>query len=499
MTGIGALPAQQPPVASRVEVSELVDRAQRWLETEDPLRALAAYSRVRAVAPRDLAGLLGMAETYLFIDRPGLALHYVEELRRVDPDRHDAIGLHVRILIRAGHFERALAVSTDAVQQALRPGVDLLAAHASALFRAQRTVDAAEVYQRLLVRVPRHAEAHLRLGSGLLPPRHAPRVRAISDGILLQRAGELTAAAGKFAGALEDHPGHPVAHRLLGEVLYGERFARSVVQEAECFRRLEDSTPTPSLAGLPVDEFLPGLADLTGSRRKVAARTLKLFGSMLQRIVSLRGRHDLLREDERTTDAPGRENLRGKRTFDGRVWDDVRGVGGLRAATGIEALDEAARFEFNTLSHELAHQAHFYAFSLQQRRTVTKLFEAATRKGRCLDFYAATNEAEYFGQGVEAFVSLAKRPGCEKTHGHTRFELFRTDPDLYHFIANVVEFDPLERPADRAALLPAAVHAALLSGRPGDAVAAAGMMDAGLERDRLLARARRALTLSLTY
>ena len=374
-----------------------------------------------------------------------------------------------------------------------------MAAHASALFRVQRTVDAAGVYQRLLLRVPRHAEAHLRLGSGLLPPRHAPYVKSISDGIRLLRGGELDAAAEMFEDALEDHPGHPIAHRLLGEVLYGQRFARSIVREVECFRRLEEGTPTPSLAGLPVEEFLPGLAELTGRRREVAIRTVKLFGSLLPRIVSLRGRHDLLDEDERTTDAPGRANLRGKRTFDGRVGDDVRGMGGLRAATGVEALDEAARFEFNTLSHELAHQAHFFAFTPQQRQEVTKLFEAAFRNGRCLDFYAASNEAEYFGQGVEAFVSLAKRPGCEKTHGHTRFELLRVDPDLYHFIANIVEFDPLADPSDRAELLPAAVHAGLLSGRPEDAVVAARMMDMGWERDRLLSLARRAHAISLTY
>ena len=38
----------------------------------------------------------------------------------------------------------------------------------------------------------------------------------------------------------------------------------------------------------------------------------------------------LLDEVERTTDAGSRRSLKGKRTFDGRIWDDVRGIGGLR-------------------------------------------------------------------------------------------------------------------------------------------------------------------------
>ena len=160
---------------------------------------------------------------------------------------------------------------------------------------------------------------------------------------------------------------------------------------------------------------------------------------------------------------------------------------------------DALIFDFDTLSHEIAHQAHLYTFTPLQRVRIRSLYRKAKKNRRFLDYYAATNEAEYFGQGVEAFASLGKRPGCEKTHGHTRFELRRIDPELYAFILSVVEFDPLRTAQGRARILPLAIEVALRSGRADDAVVAAEMMDTGREKERLLGRARRASRLARTY
>ena len=113
------------------------------------------------------------------------------------------------------------------------------------------------------------------------------------------------------------------------------------------------------------------------------------------------------------------------------------------------------------------------------------LYKAALAEDRCLDYYAASNEAEYFGQGVEAFVSLAKRPGGETTHGHTRWELERVDPKLYAFIATLVDFDPLMDPERRRSLLEASVEAALRCGRPEDARLAVERLPRGEVRRRL--------------
>jgi Tetratricopeptide repeat len=480
-------------------VRDLVVKARRHLDREDPLLALDAFAAIAALAPADRSGMMGLARTWLLLGKPGLAVRYIEAVRREDPRREDAIALHVRILIRAAQFDRAVKMSTRAIERIQKPSVGLLASHASALFRVQRTVDAAGVYQRVLLTDPLHAEAHLRLGSGLLPPREAPYVISITRGIRSLRIGAFDQAIRQFSSALKSHPGHPVAHRLLGETLFNRRHLDSMVATAKCYHDLRAALPVPSIAKLPWKKFLPTYGELGLRRRRVVARSLSLFGHLLPKLVIMRGRHDILREDERTTDSIVRSRHRGKRTFDGRVWDDVRGMGGLRAATGIEALDDAANFDFDTLSHEVAHQAHLFAFTRIQRARVKALYRKAKAAGRCLDYYAASNDAEYFGQGVEAFVSMGKRPGSEKTHGHTRFELRRVDPELHDFIASVVSFDPLGTVERRRKILPAAVAVALRSGRPDDAMVAAGMMDPGAERQRLVALARRAQLLSRTY
>ena len=159
--------------------------------------------------------------------------------------------------------------------------------------------------------------------------------------------------------------------------------------------------------------------------------------------------------------------LRGRRTFDGRVWDDVRGIGGLCAATGVEALDDAHTGGFQTLVHELAHQVHLYALPRVKRDRITVLYRRAKRDGLCLDYYAASNEAEYFAQGVEAFFSYVKVAGQPVTHGHTHFELRRRDPELFALIGELAEVDPLA--SGGASLAARLFEAALQTARVADA------------------------------
>jgi hypothetical protein len=149
-------------------------------------------------------------------------------------------------------------------------------------------------------------------------------------------------------------------------------------------------------------------------------------------------------------------------------------------------------FGFDTLAHEVAHQVHLHAFTRLQRLRIRALYQQALASGICLDYYAASNEAEYFGQGIEAFVSFGKRPGGETTHGHTRFELYAVDRELHDFIASVVDHDPLRLPEVRERLLAAAVAVAIRCGRPAEALTAASMLPPGALQERLLAAARQA-------
>jgi tetratricopeptide (TPR) repeat protein len=485
-----------PPAARTPEHALRVGR--ELLERNDPVEALASFRRAQILADHAEGVWPWLSRCHLELGVAGLALRYVRAavLRDASPE-HAA--LEVRARLRARDFDGAVARAEEALRQPdARACSELFAAYASALFRQQRNDEAAAAYHEVLRLEPMHIEAHVRLGSGLTPPRDAPASRDLDEGVRLARRGEHAAAVDAFARALAAAPGHPVAHRLLGEAMLTQRYTLSMPATVPEFARLRDAWPEPPLDEELAGQFVPAFAALSGERKAAARRALGLFHQRLRRLVAMGACHDLLDELERTTDAPARASLRGRRTFDGRVWDDVRGMGGLRAATGIESLDDALQFGFDTLAHELAHQVHLYAFTHLQRVKIRSLYQAARARGVFLDFYAASNEAEYFGQGVEAFACLAKRPGREVTHGHTRFELLRVDPDLYAFIAEVVDFDPLRDPGARARLLAASVAVALRCGRWEDAATAAEMMDDGAEKEEWMALARRGTLLGFT-
>lgn len=482
-------------------------RGRQALDREDPVRALELFRKLRQLRPDGIEPLLGLGEVHMLQGHPRIAESYADAV--LGRPRYEQYQPAVALLVRAMLRDRRFRPARDRARQALGRieseardpvGADMLAAYASALFRTQETDRAASFYQQVLEEDALHEEAHVRLGSGLTPPRKAVAGPACVAGIRAAREGRLGDAVEQFVRALTSDPGNPIAHRLLGEALFSARIREGMASRSEAYAWLRRSMPRPSIEDLPVSRFMPQFDELGLERREVATRALALFGSRLPRLVTLGGRHDLLLEDERTTDALSRSSLRGRRTFDGRVWDDVRGVGGLRAATGIEALDDAAIYGFDTLSHEIAHQVHLYAFPRRLRNQITRMYERAKAERRFLDYYAASNEAEYFGQGVEAFVCLGKRPSYEATHGHTRWELMRVDPELYALIAREVDFDPLRpdgpdgtlRP-EQVELLRAAVAVALRSGRPRDAVTAAELLPAGDLREQTLELARAAV------
>lgn len=488
--------AQQQPApggGGNAPAERLVQRGLELLDREDPVAALATFRDLRQQWPQRGDALLGLGNTHLMLGRSTVAADYAEALLALQPGDNEAMALQVRSLIRQRQFDAAVRAAASFVRRTKAPTAELLAARGSSLFRVQRIDEAAAAYRATLVLDRDQAEAHLRLGSGLTPPQQLPVPPLLQQAVAAAQAGDLDTAAVRLHQVLDATPQMAMAHRLLGEVLLQQKALRSMALNDGGFRLLRQRLPPVDLGTVPVGDFLLGYEQLSPARRATADRALCLFARRLPTLIANGAQHDLLLELERTTDAPSRQGLRGKRTFDGRVWDDVRGIGGLHAGTGIEALDEAANFGFDTLVHELTHQVHYYALGIGDRARITRLYEQARDGQRCLDYYAASNEAEYFAQGVEAFAALTKRPGCETTHGHTRFELYRKDPELHDFIAGIVDSDPLADAGARGPLLAAAIDTALRSGRPDDALVAAQWLQPGPYRQRVLAECRAAV------
>lgn len=140
---------------------------------------------------------------------------------------------------------------------------------------------------------------------------------------------------------------------------------------------------------------------------------------------------------EKSTDQKFGQNLKNNTSFDGRLWDDIRGRGGFNSATGIESLEETINFDFNTLTHEFAHQIHGYAFTKDQQSKISLLYEKAKKDNLFLDYYAASNDYEYFAQGVEAFNSTQGKLTLKSTAKNTIDFLKSKDKDLYELIEKI--------------------------------------------------------------
>jgi len=142
-------------------------------------------------------------------------------------------------------------------------------------------------------------------------------------------------------------------------------------------------------------------------------------------------------------EVPFNEGLKGRRTFDLRLWDDVKGNGGFHATSGEDWERDVKYRRFNVVAHEFAHQVHPF-LSKKHREEIKWLFLKAKKERRTLDFYADFNEWEYFAVGVEAYVSEEKLADQKIGYGHTQRELLEKDPDLYYFIENLGNLESYE-------------------------------------------------------
>jgi hypothetical protein len=194
----------------------------------------------------------------------------------------------------------------------------------------------------------------------------------------------------------------------------------------------------PAPAAYPLTrEIFPNYGALTRRQQAVIDVAVGPLAVFLPKLARQKARHYLLAFDQRPSDLHGFADVADEKTFDGRYYASIRGVGGRVTVSGIEYLDQAARGGFNTIAHEFAHQVHIAAMGKSEVKEIRSLYQRARREGRMLDYYAAANEHEYFAQGYEAFISEHKRPSAGVTARHTNRELLTNDPELYKFLVKL--------------------------------------------------------------
>lgn len=268
-----------------------------------------------------------------------------------------------------------------------------------------------------------------------LDPKH---IRAIiSKGAVHFHRKEYDAALGRYFQALKINPDYGLAHYgvtlVLGQWLdeinvrfpdLKKRFAKINLQEPPYFRDIFINYDE-------CDHDLQKIIGLTVAPLSNYMKPLKIAGAT----VYFMNIHRFIWEN------PYMEGLKGQRTFDLRLWDDIKGVGGYHNNSNKAQQTGVKYLRFNVAGHEFAHLVQ-QILTPVQRNTLRRLYLKAKEERKTLDWYADMNDWEYFAVGYEAFVSEEKLPGQADVYAHTREELLKKDPDLYHFI------DGLNRAAD---------------------------------------------------
>jgi hypothetical protein len=125
----------------------------------------------------------------------------------------------------------------------------------------------------------------------------------------------------------------------------------------------------------------------------------------------------IIPHDKKMTDLPQFAALAGTSTFDGRLWDDVRGSGGMTAPDGswaigvpeenltvIEGANDGYGAGYSVGMHEFAHTLHSQGLTSAQQATITSLYAARkTAGGPWTEDYGASNEQEYFAQCTNCY------------------------------------------------------------------------------------------------
>ncbi|ROR95676.1 putative peptidoglycan binding protein [Salana multivorans] len=172
---------------------------------------------------------------------------------------------------------------------------------------------------------------------------------------------------------------------------------------------------------------------------------------------------DVIPHDKKLTDLPPYANLTGQTTFDGRIWDDVRGIrstvdGRSRVAVAEEDLvavpGKAASYGPGFLeAHEGGHGLQFSGLTPAQVTQLTALYTArlathgqptastpegpATAGWLSPAWYSAANKEEYFANSVAAYHAHPYSTSEHDREIYTPDWLSANDAPMYNFLQEI--------------------------------------------------------------
>lgn len=435
----------------------------------------AIYRELLEKDPVSIAALFGMAKTSHYLNRFDEAEKYIQQCYQVDPGFGPAYLLHSRI--------QRMRQNTGAWKEAARKAVELApfdaearVAYATVLMRGEGKLNEGVEQAKIAVKIdPFSLPAHSFLGNGSTaapyeeyqPKGDEAAVRNITE--LYQNGdrclveGDYVKADEAFTALLKLDPQHIRAIIGKGAV----HFQRKEYDAAlDCYFQALKLNPDYGLAHYGVTLALqqsldrvnvlfpglerrfaetavpepPYLRDIFINYSQCSPDLQKIIRSMVtplgnyMKALKLAGAtvyfmdiHQFLWE------CPNMKEIKGQRTFDLRLWDDVKGAGGYNCIGNKAQQTDVKYLRFNVAGHEFAHLVQ-QLLTPGQEKELRRLYLKAKAERKTLDWYADMNAEEYFAVGYEAFISEEKLPGQVDVYSHTRDELRKKDPDLYQFI-----------------------------------------------------------------
>lgn len=226
---------------------------------------------------------------------------------------------------------------------------------------------------------------------------------------------------------------------------------------------------------VPVIDPLAGIVNIVGHGASAGAidrartQAIELYGSIAPanraRMEADPVSIDVIPHARKLTELPEYAHLAGTQTFDGRLWDDVRGIqtevaGVRRVAVAEEDLvtvaGTAASYGSGFLAaHEGGHGLQFSGLTTTQQATLQTTYTArlaasgpvtqATPAGAATamwlnpSWYSAANKEEYFANSVAAYHGHPYTDGAADVAIYTRAWLATNDPTMHQLLQAVYQ------------------------------------------------------------
>ncbi len=97
------------------------------------------------------------------------------------------------------------------------------------------------------------------------------------------------------------------------------------------------------------------------------------------------------------------------------------------------------RSKNNILAHEFNHLFYDNKMDEKDRKKLTCLYEKAVDKNRCMNDYAALNEAEYFAEALNAYSSPYVPQKYQLAEDKDKIDLSQKDPEMFKFIEYCID------------------------------------------------------------